>query len=96
MGSQYEKRKDNDFNITDINILTDDIDEKKKKSGKLAIGKFKINSVENVTLNFIYSNSSTYSYLGLAREVDYNNKEVEKNYDMDFISQLIKNKIKFE
>ncbi len=88
-----EKRKDNDFNITDINILTDDIDEKKKKSGKLAIGKFKINSVENVTLNFIYSNSSTYSYLGLAREVDYNNKEVEKNYDMDFISQLIKNNV---
>ena len=86
-------KKDNTFNVTDIDILTDDIDPKKKKSGKLAIGKFNISTIENVTLNFIYLNNSFYSFLGLAREVDYNNIEVKKNYEMDFISQLIQKNI---
>ena len=85
-------KKNDDFNITDIDISSDDIYPNKKKTGKFAIGKFNITTHQNITLNIIYSNSF-YSFLGLAREVDYSNPEIEKEYNMDFMSQLIKNGI---
>ena len=79
------------FNITDIDILQDDIYPNKNPSGKLAMGNFTFKENVNVDLNFMFNeNKYASTYLGLSRGVIYNNKTIEEEYELDFVTQFIK------
>ena len=78
------------FNITDIDISQDDIYPNDNKVGKLGKGNFSLAEELNVDLNFMYKSDAYYSYIGLSRGVVYNNESIEENFELDFISQLIR------
>ena len=61
-------------------------------SGYITKGIFNasLNGRDEVVLNVLYNKSFYYPKLGLARRVKYDNSDVEELYDLDFMSQLIK------
>ena len=80
-------------NLQDINITDDDCyPYKKKRNGTIGIKNFKFNQNLNLDLNYIYFNDNI-NYLGLSRRVEYDDKEIEGKYNLDFVSQLIDQKI---
>jgi hypothetical protein len=78
------------FNVTDINIQYDNLYPDKTMFGNITEGVFNIDNYENVTLNVLSNVSSSNSILGLSKGVNYNNSTIEKEYDLNFMSQLIK------
>ena len=88
----YIQKNDSNCNITDIDILHDDVYPNYNSYGKLAKGNFNITGDNiNIDLNYMFNeNKYASSYLGLSRGVIYNNKTIEKEYELDFITQLIK------
>ena len=78
------------FNMTDIDISQDDIYPNANKGGKIGIGNFSLTEELNVDLNFMYQSDIYYSYLGLSKGVEYNNASIEEEFELDFISQLIR------
>ena len=79
------------YNITDINIKYDNIFPDKPTSGNITTGYFNISKADNnVFLNTLYNKSFYHAKLGLARRVNYNDSSIEYSYDLDFMSQLIK------
>jgi hypothetical protein len=80
-------------NLQNINITDDDCyPYKKAKNGTLGIKNFKFNQILNLNLNYVYVNGEK-NYLGLSRRVEYDDKEIEGKYNLDFVSQLIEKKI---
>ena len=80
-------------NLQNINITDDDCyPYKKTKNGTLGIKNFKFNQNLNLDLNYVYVNGDK-NYLGLSRRVEYDDKEIEEKYNLDFVSQLIEKKI---
>ena len=87
----YSQIKEPNFNTTDIDILQDELYPNKNTSGKLAIGNFTFTKDVNIDLNFMLNeNEFSSTYLGLSRGVIYNNKTLEEEYELDFVSQFIK------
>ena len=84
------KLNEQNFNITDIDISQDDIFPNVNKVGKIGKGNFSLTNELNVELNFMYQSDIYYSYIGLSRGVAYNNASIEEDYELDFISQLIR------
>ena len=78
------------FNITDIDISQDDIYPNVNKVGKIGKGNFSLTEELNLDLNFMYQSGIYYSYIGLSRGVIYNNTSIEEEFELDFISQLIR------
>ena len=78
------------FNITDIDISQDDIYPNINKVGKIGKGNFSLTDELNVDLNFMYQSDAYYSYIGLSKGVSYNNASIEEQFELDFISQLIR------
>ena len=78
------------LNVTDINIKYDNLYPDKTMFGNITEGVFNIDNYENVTLNVLSNVSSYNSILGLSKGVNYNNSTIEKEYDLNFMSQLIK------
>ena len=78
------------FNITDIDISQDDIYPNVNKVGKIGKGNFSLTEELNLDLNFMYQSGIYYSYIGLSRGVVYNNTSIEEEFELDFISQLIR------
>ena len=81
---------EDNFNITDIDISQDDIYPNANKVGKIGKGNFSLTDELNVDLNFMYQSDTYYSYIGLSRGVSYNNTSIEEEFELDFISQLIR------
>jgi len=81
---------EDNFNITDINISQDDIYPNENKVGKIGKGNFSLTDELNVDLNFMYQSNTYYSYIGLSKGVSYNNTSIEEEFELDFISQLIR------
>ena len=81
---------EDNFNITDIEISQDDIYPNENKVGKIGKGNFSLTDELNVDLNFMYQSNTYYSYIGLSKGVSYNNTSIEGEFELDFISQLIK------
>ena len=81
---------EDNFNITDIEISQDDIYPNENKVGKIGKGNFSLTDELNVDLNFMYQSNTYYSYIGLSKGVSYNNTSIEEEFELDFISQLIK------
>ena len=80
-----------EYNKTDINIKYDNIYPEKPTSGNIATGYFNISKTDNnVFLNVLYNNSFYEPKLGLSRWVKYDDPSIEYSYDLDFMSQLIK------
>ena len=80
-------------NLQDINVTDDEcIPYKKTKNGTVGIKNFKFNQNLNLDLNYVYVNDNK-NYLGLSRRVEYDDKEIEGKYNLDFVSQLIDQKI---
>ena len=79
------------YNITNHNIKYDNIYPDKPTSGNVTTGYFNISKKDNnVFLNALYNNSFYEAKLGLARRVNYYHSLIEYSYDLDFMSQLIK------
>ena len=81
---------EDNFNITDIEISQDDIYPNENKVGKIGKGNFSLTDELNVDLNFMYQSNTYYSYIGLSKGVSYNNTSIEEEFELDFISQLIR------
>ena len=80
-------------NLENINITDDDAyPSKKTKSGLLGKKYFQIGREINLNLNYV-NNNGTKNYLGFARGVEYDDKEIEEKYNLDFVSQLIEQNI---
>ncbi len=81
-------------NLQNINITDDDsYPSRQTKHGLLGTKYFQINNIVNLSFNYVYNNESNYNYLGFSRGVEYDNKEILKKYNLDFVSQLIEKKI---
>ena len=78
------------LNVSDIKIQYDNLYPDKTTFGNITEGVFNIDNYENVTLNVLSNVSSYNSILGLSKGVNYNNSTIEKEYDLNFMSQLIK------
>ena len=84
-------KKSPQYNITDINIKYDNIYPDKPTSGNITIGYFNVSRTGDIAfLNVLYNKSFYHPKLGLARRVNYNDSLIEYSYDLDFMSQLIK------
>ena len=80
-----------EYNKTDINIKYDNIYPDKPTYGNIATGYFNISKTDNnVFLNVLDNNSFYECKLGLSRRVKYDDSSIEYSYDLDFMSQLIK------
>ena len=79
------------YNITNINLKYDGIYPDKPASGYITTGIFNISKNGNTAfLNVLYNKSFYNSRLGLARKVNYDDPSIEESYNLDFMSQLIK------
>ena len=86
LGVEREK-----YNITDINIKYDNIFPDQPTSGNITQGIFNASHTnQNVSLNVLYNRSYYSPLLGLSRKRKYDNSSIEKLYDLDFMSQIIK------
>ena len=82
------------YKISDINVKYDNIYPNKPTSGNVTKGIFNASRTnQEVELNVLYNKSKYEAELGLARGVKYNNPDAKDLYDLDFMSQLIKQKI---
>ena len=86
------------YEISDINIKYDNHPHDYPDyptSGYITKGIFNASRTgkDEVTLNVLYNKSFYYPKLGLARKVKYDNSDIEELYDLDFMSQLIKQKV---
>ena len=79
------------YNITNINIKYDGIYPDNPISGYITTGIFNISKKENkASLNVLYNKEFYNPRLGLARRVNYDDPSIEELYNLDFMSQLIK------
>ena len=80
-------------NLQNINITDDDsYPSKQTKQGLLGSKYFQITRNLNLTLNYVYSDGEK-NYIGFSRGVEYDNNETLENYNLDFVSQLIDQKV---
>ena len=80
-------------NLQNINITDDDTyPSKRTKYGLLGNKYIQISRNININLNYVYTNDNK-NYLGLSREVEYDNKEILEKYNLDFVSHLIEQKV---
>ena len=88
----YSDIYESNFEMTDINITQDDIYPNENALGKIAKGNFTLTNNLNIDLNYMYGDNVGYhtNYLGLSRGVIYDNISIEEEYELDFISQLIR------
>jgi hypothetical protein len=80
-------------NLQNINITDDDsYPSKRTKHGLLANKYIQISQNINISLNYV-NRKDTKNYLGLSKGVEYDNTEIMEKYNLDFVSQLIEQKV---
>lgn len=82
------KPADSSDNLTKYKIKYDNMFPEKPTLGNITHVNFYADrtSEELIKLNVLYNGSAERSILGLARGGNYNNSEIEKLYDLDFMS----------